>query len=74
VEGIGANEIVVIGYDAPNGGGTANRGAANYGNNWYFMPGEITISVAREGSSSRDSSTVTLKAGESADVALTVPR
>lgn len=74
VEGIGANEIVVIAYGAPNGGGTVNRGAENYGNNWYFMPGEITISVAREGASSRDSSTVTLKAGESAAVALTVPR
>jgi hypothetical protein len=74
VQGIGANEVVVIRYNAPNGGGNATRGADNYGKNWYFPPGEITISVAREGSSSRDSRTVTLKAGESADVALTVPR
>lgn len=74
IEGIGDGEIVVVGYDAPTGGGTVNRGAGNYGNHWYFEPGEITISVAAEGSSERDSRTVTLAAGESAPVTLTVPR
>lgn len=73
VAGIGADDVVVIGYDAPNGGGNATRGADNYGSHWYFLPGTITISVAREGGSARDARTVTLAAGESAAIALTVP-
>jgi hypothetical protein len=74
IEGIGANEVVVIGYDAPNGGGRVSRGADNYGRRWYFPPGEITLSVGLDGAPTRDGRTVTLAAGESAPVTLTVPR
>lgn len=74
VEGIGTDEVVAIGYDAPNGGGRVSRGAGNYGTRWYFPPGEITVSVGLDGAANRDSRTVTLATGESAPVTLTVPR
>ena len=74
VDGIEADDVVVIGYDAPNGGGRASRGADNYGGRWYFPPGEITLSVGLDGVPTRDSRTVTLAAGESAPITLTVPR
>ena len=75
IEGIGDGEIVVVGYDAPTGGGTVNRGAQNYGSPLVLRAGrDHDFRRGRGAASERDSRTVTLAAGESAAVTLTVPR